>query len=46
MPNNSISLINLNTVNDFSQKIDTEIEFERFRGDIYVDNMLSWDEMK
>ena len=27
MPNNSISLINLNTVNDFSQKIDTEIEF-------------------
>ena len=36
MPENSISLLNLNTINDFSKKIDTEIEFERFRGNIYV----------
>ena len=33
-------------MNDFSQKIDTEIEFERFRGNIYVKNMPSWYEMK
>jgi len=46
MPKNSISLINLKTVKDFSNKISTEIEFERFRGNIYVDNMFAWDEMK
>ena len=46
MPENSISLLNLNTINDFSKKIDTEIEFERFRGNIYVKNMPSWYEMK
>ena len=46
MPENSISLINLNTVNEFSQKIGTKIEFERFRGNIYVKNMPSWYEMK
>jgi len=46
MPENSISLLNLNTINDFSKKIDTEIEFERFRGNIYVKNMPPWYEMK
>ena len=46
MPNNSISLINLNTVNDFSQKIDTEIEFERFRGNIYIKGMKPWEEFQ
>ena len=46
MPENSISLINLNTVNELSQKIDTEIEFERFRGNIYIKNMPSWYENK
>ena len=46
MPENSISLLNLNTINDFSKKIDTEIEFERFRGNIYVNNMPPWYEMK
>ena len=28
IPENSISLLNLNTINDLSQKIDTEIEFK------------------
>ena len=45
-PNNSISLINLNSVKDFSKKINTEIEIERFRGNIYIDKMNPWDEMK
>ena len=44
MPNNSISLINLNSVKDFSKKINTDIEFERFRGNIYVKGMGPWDE--
>ena len=46
MPNNSISLINLNTVNDFSQKIGTKIEFERFRGNIYIKGMTPWKEFQ
>ena len=46
MPDNSISFINLNSVKDLSKKIGKEIEFERFRGNIYVKNMPSWKEMK
>ena len=42
MPRNSISLINLNSVKDFSKKINTDIEFERFRGNIYVKGMDPW----
>ena len=45
-PNNSISLINLNSVNDFSKKVGTEIEFKRFRGNIYVKGMIPWKEFK
>jgi len=45
-PNNSISLINLNSVKDFSKKIRSEIEFKRFRGNIYVDELDPWEEFK
>ena len=41
---NSISLINLNSVKDFEKKIDKKIEFERFRGNFYVDGIKAWEE--
>ena len=44
MPNNSISLINKNSINHFENKISTKIEFERFRGNIYVNNLNPWEE--
>ena len=45
-PNNSISLINLNSVNDFSKKIGTEIELKRFRGNIYIKGLDPWNEFR
>ena len=33
---NTISLINLNSIKDFNQKISKQIEFQRFRGNIYI----------
>jgi len=44
MPNNSISLINKNSINHFVNKISTKIEFERFRGNIYLNNLTAWEE--
>jgi len=41
---NSMSLINLNSVKDFEKKIDKKIEFERFRGNFYVDGIQAWEE--
>ena len=41
---NSISLINLNSVRDFEKKINKKVEFERFRGNIYVDGVPEWEE--
>lgn len=43
---NTISLINLNSIKEFSDKISTEIEFQRFRGNIYIDNIKPWEERK
>ena len=43
---NTISLINLNSIKEFSDKITTEIEFQRFRGNIYIDNIDPWEERK
>ena len=43
---NTISLINLNSIKEFSDKISTEIEFQRFRGNIYIDNIDPWEERK
>ncbi len=44
MPNNSISLINKNSINHFENKITTTVEFERFRGNIYVSDLAPWEE--
>tara|TARA_B100000787_G_scaffold19607_1_gene13531 strand:- start:231 stop:1007 length:777 start_codon:yes stop_codon:yes gene_type:complete len=41
---NSISLINLNSVKDFGKKINENVEFERFRGNFYVDGVDAWEE--
>ena len=41
---NTISLINLNSIKDFESKINKIIEFERFRGNIYVKHLEAWKE--
>ena len=43
-PHNSISLINLNSIADFESKINKSIEYSRFRGNIYVNNLDPWEE--
>ena len=40
----SISLINLNSIEDFKNKIEQEIEPQRFRGNIYIDGIEAWEE--
>ena len=44
MPNNSISLINKKSISDFSNKISTNIEIERFRANIYIEGLDAWKE--
>jgi len=41
---NSMSLINLNSVLDFEKKINQKVEFQRFRGNFYVDGIQAWEE--
>ena len=41
---NSISLLNIQSINDFEDKIDKNIETSRFRGNIYVDGIKAWEE--
>ena len=41
---NSVSLLNMRSINDFQNKIDKEIEIPRFRGNIYVDGIKAWEE--
>jgi uncharacterized protein YcbX len=41
---NTISLINLNSIKDFNQKINKEIEFQRFRGNIYIKDIDAFEE--
>jgi len=41
---NSISLINLNSIENFGKKINEKIEFQRFRGNFYVDGIDAWEE--
>ncbi len=43
---NTISLINLNSIKDFETKINRKIEFERFRGNIYVKGIDAFEERK
>ena len=42
MPKNSISLINMNSIKDFEDKIDYRINHERFRGNIYINDIDPW----
>ena len=44
MPSKTISLINLNSIKDFEKKLSKKVEFQRFRGNIYVDGLNPWDE--
>ena len=41
---NSISLINLNSIGDFEKRINQKVEFQRFRGNFYVDGIDAWEE--
>ncbi len=41
---NSLSLINLNSIFDFERKINEKIEFERFRGNFYINGIEPWEE--
>ncbi len=41
---NSMSLINLNSINDFEKKINEKVEFQRFRGNFYVHGIEAWEE--
>jgi uncharacterized protein YcbX len=41
---NTISLINLNSIKDFNLKINKQIEFERFRGNIYIKDIDAFEE--
>ena len=42
--NHSISLINLNSIEDFQSKINQKIETQRFRGNVYIDGIDAWEE--
>ena len=37
-------MINLNSIGDFEKKINQKIEFQRFRGNFYVDEIDAWEE--
>ena len=41
---NSMSLININSVKNFEEKINKKIEFQRFRGNFYVKGIKAWEE--
>ena len=43
---NSISLININSISDFEKKINEKVEFQRFRGNFYMDGIEPWEERK
>ena len=41
---NSMSLINLNSIKDVEKKINKKVEFQRFRGNFYIDGIEAWEE--
>ena len=43
---NSISLLNINSIKDFENKIDRKIETSIFRGNLYFDGIGAWEERK
>ena len=44
MPDNSISLINKDSIKDFEKKINMKIEYQRFRANIYASGGGAWSE--
>ena len=42
MPHNSISLINMNSIRDLEKKANHKISHDRFRGNIYIQNIDPW----
>ena len=43
---NSVSLLNIQSINDFQKKIDKKVEISRFRGNICIDGVKPWEEQK
>jgi uncharacterized protein len=41
---NSVSLLNMQSINDFKKKIDEKVEISRFRGNICIDGIKPWEE--
>ena len=41
---NSVSLLNIQSINDFQKKIDKKVEISRFRGNICIDGINPWEE--
>jgi uncharacterized protein len=41
---NSVSLLNVQSINDFQKKIDKKVEISRFRGNICIDGIEPWKE--
>jgi len=41
---NSVSLINIQSVNDFQKKINEKVEISRFRGNMCIDGIKPWEE--
>ena len=41
---NSISLLNINSIIDFENKINQKIEKSIFRGNLYFDGIEAWEE--
>ena len=43
---NSVSLLNIQSINDFQKKIDKKVEISRFRGNICIDGVKPWKEQE
>ena len=43
---NSVSLLNIQSINDFQKKIDKKVEISRFRGNICIDGVKPWEEQE
>ena len=41
---NSVSLLNIQSINDFQKKIDRNVETSVFRGNIFIDGVKPWKE--
>ena len=43
---NSISMINYNSIKDLEKKMGTKVEYQRFRGNFYIEDLPAWEERK